>query len=226
MEINPASIFSSFNIKGMLGSAFNIIILVVIAGLVGGLAYMYFRWKSSKKSGIFKSIQWWEEIGGNLFPIREDKATEIIIPGTNLRVFYIKDKNMWLPRFSRGITSDKFFVAITKNKEMVNFTLRSIDKDLAKAKLTYDHTDMRWAAENLREFVKRNYKDKAVTWWKEYSGVIGVVIFVVVMTISLVTIIYFMRGIISDIGAVANSIAQSIDKINACSPGSGVVIQK
>lgn len=224
MELNLANLMSQLNIKGVLGNVFNFVALIVVAALVGGMVFMYFRWKKGKASGSFKEIQWWEEVSGQLIPVRKDKATEIIIPGTNLRVFYIKDKNMWLPRFSRGITQNTFFVAITRNKELINFTLQSIDDQLAKASLTYDHTDMRWAAENLREFVKRNYKDKATTWWKEFSQIIGVAIFIVFMTISLVTIIYFLKGVVQDIGVVANQLGVAIDKINACSPGSGVII--
>ena len=225
MAMNPTEFISSIDIKGMLGNIFNIVALIVIAGIVGGMVYGYFRWKKNKGSDVSKELRWWEEISGQLVPIRTDKAQEIIIPGTNLRVFYVKSKNMWLPRFSRGVTANTFFVAITKNKEMVNFTLATIDNDLAQASLTYDHTDMRWAAENLREFVKRNYKDKATTWWKEYSQVIGVIVYLVFMTISFVTIIYFMRGIVEDIGTVANTLAGAMEKINACAPGSGVIIK-
>ena len=116
-----------------------------------------------------------------------------------------------------------FFVALTKNKELVNFTLKTIDETRAKSDLSYDHTDMRWAAENLREFVKRNYKDKAVTWWKEYSHIIGIAIFIVIMTISMVTIIYFLRGAIRDIGSIASQLAKVAEQLNACSPGSGVI---
>ena len=225
MAFDLSGMVSGLNLGALFGKLINVAFLAVIVCLVGGMVFMFFRWKKGQKGGIYKEIHWWEDVSGQLVSTRIDKVTEIVIPGTNLRVFYIKDKNMWLPRFARGITLNKFFVAITKNKEMVNFTLKSIDNDLAKANLTYDHTDMRWAAENLREFVKRNYKDKATNWWKEYSTVIGVVIFIVFMTASLVTIIYFMRGMVADIGEVANGLSIAIDKINACSPGSGVVVQ-
>jgi len=224
MAIDPAAFISGIDIKGILGNIFNVISLIVIAGLVGGFVYMYFRWKKGKASGTLKEIRWWEEVNGQLAPVRTDKAQEIIIPGTNLKVFYVKDKNMWLPRFARGITLNTFFVAITKNKELVNFTLGSIDNELAQSKLTYDHTDMRWAAENLREFVKRNYKDKATTWWKEFSQLIGVVIFIVFMTISLVTIIWFMKGIVTEMGGVAAGLSDAVGKINACTPGSGIIV--
>lgn len=226
MAFNAMDIFSNIKVGAILNNIFNVVGLILIALLVGGCVFMYFRWQKRKKSGDLKEIQWWEEVSGQLVPVRKDTAKEIIIPGTNLRVFYIRDKNTWLPRFSRGITSNMFFVAITKNKELINFTLKSIDDHLAKGDLTFDHTDMRWAAENLREFVKRNYKDKAVTWWKEYAQVIGVVIFIVFMTISLATIIYFMKGMVEEIGVVVSNLADAIDKINACSPGSGVVISE
>lgn len=225
MALDPSSFFSGIDIKAILGNIFNIVLLIVLVLVAAGFVYMILRWKKQKGSEATKEIKWWEEVSGQLVPIRSDKAQEISIPGTNLKVFFVKDKNMWLPRFSRGITTNLYYVALTKNKELINFTLKSIDDELAKSNLSYDHTDMRWAAENLREFVKRNYKDKAVTWWKEYSQVIGVAIFVTFMTISLVTIIYFMRGIVEDIGAVANTLNVALDKMNACRPPptSGVI---
>lgn len=223
MDLNPASFLSSIDVKALFGTIFNFVAMIIIALLVGGMVFMYFRRKKTKKSGVHKDIRWWEEISGQLIPIRVDKAIEIIIPGTNLRVFYVKDKNMWLPRFTRGVTANTFFVALTKNKEIVNFTLKTIDECKSKADLSFDHTDMRWASENLREFVKRNYKDKATTWWKEYSGIIGVAIFIIIMTISLVTIIYFMRGIVTDIGGVASTLTHAMENINSCAPTSGVI---
>lgn len=217
------SMLSGLNIGAVLGNVFNFVAIIVAAALIGGMVYMYFRHKKGKQGGVFKEIRWWEEISGQLAPIRVDHAKEIIIPGTNLRVFYIKDKNMWLPRFTRGVTSNTFFVALTKNKEIVNFTLKTIDECKSKADLSFDHTDMRWASENLREFVKRNYKDKATTWWKEYQGVIGIAIFIIIMTISLVTIIYFMRGIVQDLGIVSSGLSQAMENINSCAPKSGVM---
>ncbi len=168
-------------------------------------------------------LYWFEEIGDVPMLIRIDKAEEIGVPGTNLKLFHIKSSNSWLPRFTRGITPTMFFIMVTKNKELVNFTLRGIEKDLAEAKLSYDHTDMRWAAENMREFVKRNYKDKAVKWWKEYAGVITTAIYILIMTFSFVIILFFLRGVVEDIGTVASSMNTAIDKLNVCSPGSGVI---
>ncbi len=197
------------------------IILFVIA-IFGGLAYFLMKKKKDKKTPM-KKIGWWEEVQGKLIPTEMDDAKEIIIPGTRLRVFYIKSKDMWLPRFTRGITKDLFYIAITPKREIVNFTLTSISEDMSKAGLEYDHTDMIWASENLREFIKRNYRDKSTPWWKAYQGVITTAIYIIILTFSFVVILYFMRELLNDIGGVANSVGGLIDKVNSCNPqGSGI----
>ena len=84
---------------------------------------------------------------------------------------------------------------------------------------------MRWAAENLREFVKRNYKDKAIPWWREYSGVIGTAALIMVFTVAMGVILYMMRGVVTDIGSFAGTMESALETVtNACTshPGSGV----
>lgn len=198
-----------------------IITFVVILGgivLLGTLAYFIFlKKKRLAKKGTMKKIGWWEESYGKLSPTIMDEAEEIIIPGTNLAVFFIKSKNYWLPRFSRAISKDLYYVTRTRNGEIVNFTLKGIEKDMKEAGLEYDHTDMKWAAENLREFIKRNYKDKAIPWWKEYKETISTAILLIVMTFCFVIIIFFMRDLAKDLASISGSVASYIDKINACS---------
>jgi len=197
-----------------------IIILIIVAG-----AIVFFIMKKAKEKKILmKKVGWWEEIQGKLIPTNMDKVKEIIIPGTRLRVFYIKSKDMWLPRFARGLTKDLFYVAITLNRELVNFTLGSLSEDMKTAKLDYDHTDMIWASENLREFIKRNYRDKSTPWWKAYQGVITTAIYIIILTFSFVIIIYFMRQMVGDMGGVLGGIERLLDKMESCNPsGSGLV---
>lgn len=152
-----------------------------------------------------------------------DEAEEIIIPGTILRVFYVRKKDLWLPRFNKGITKDLFYVAMAPNRRMVNFTLESLKDGLKEAKLELDHTDMLWAAENTREFIKRNYKDKSIKWWVAYQGVITTAIHILIMTFSFIIIIYFLRGIVTDIGGVASTLSQTLETSCQRAFDSGVV---
>lgn len=201
-------------------TGFMVLFMIVV---IGGLVFFYLKKRKEKQSPAMKKIGWWEDVQGNLIPTTMDNAKEIIIPGTRLRVFYIKSKDMWLPRFTRGITKDLFYVAITPKRELVNFKLKSIGETMEKAGLEYDHTDMIWASENLREFIKRNYRDKSTPWWKAYQGVITTVIYIVILTFSFVVILYFMREIVTDMGGVLNGIERLLDKMNACNPqGSGI----
>ncbi|KKM00317.1 hypothetical protein LCGC14_1805590 [marine sediment metagenome] len=155
-------------------------------------------------------------------PSRTDEVEEIILPGTILRLFYCKKRDLWLPRFSRGINKDLFFVGLTPTQQMVNFTIKGISEDLKTADLDYDHTDMIWAAENTREFVKRNYKDKSVKWWQLYQGVLTTAAYILIMTFSLVIIIYFMRGIVEDMGGLLGRIGGILEESCARTVTSGV----
>lgn len=205
-----------FNISGILSKVFFVILLVVFSTIAIGAMWFGFKFFKRKKATI--EVAWWEEIHNDLRPLTKDYAEEITVPGTSLKLFYVKDKDLWLPRFARSVDKNLFYVAITPEREIVNFTLGSLSKDRTKIGLHYDHTDMRWAAENAREFVKRNYRDKATTWWKEYKEVITLVLIIFMWTVSLAATIYMLSGLVQDIGSVASQVASYMDRVNACAP--------
>lgn len=197
------------------------LLMVALGGLFFGMWYIKNKHKKDKNSS---KVTWWVEVTGKkiMEPSRTDIVEEIILPGTVLRLFYCKKRDLWLPRFSRGINKDLFFVGLTPTQQMVNFTIKGLSEDLKNANLEYDHTDMIWAAENTREFVKRNYKDKSVKWWQLYQGVITTAAYIMVMTFSLVIIIYFMRGIVEDMGSLLGTIEQVLENSCARTVTSGV----
>ena len=221
--INLADFGIKFNIGDIADTLLTIGMIVIFVIAVSGIVFFLMKMKKKKKTPT-KKIGWWEDVQGKLIPTAMENVQEITIPGTRLRVFYIKSRDMWLPRFTKGLTKDLFYVAITPKRELVNFTLTSIGQDMEKAGLEYDHTDMIWASENIREFVKRNYRDKATPWWKAYQGVITTAIYIIVLTFSFVIIIYFMRQIVGDMGGILGGIERLLDKMESCNPkGSGIV---
>ncbi len=213
--INLSDFGFGFSLSGFLDSFLTFIMVIFMILVVGGMFFFFMKKKKDKQDPTKKKIGWWEEIQGRLIPTSMDDAKEIIIPGTRLRVFYIKSKDMWLPRFTRGLTQDLFYIAITPKREIINFTLKSISKDMAEAGLDYDHTDMIWASENLREFIKRNYRDKSVPWWKAYQGVITTAIYILILTFSFVVILYFMRELIGDIGNLISGVERLLDRMDS-----------
>ena len=210
------NILGGINVGGMLKSFTGFFLILGVVALLGiGIYFFLTKNKRISKKGLLRKISWWEEINGRLEPISMDEAEEIVLPGTNLRSFYIKAKNLWLPRFSRGVRKDLFYVTKTRNGELVNFVLKGIEKDMKEAGLEYDHTDMKWAYENVKEAIKRNYKDKATPWWKEYQGVISTAILLVVMTFCFVLIIFFMGSLMEKLGGLASSVGEYVKQ---CGP--------
>ncbi len=205
------------------------ILAIIILFAFGYLTY-HFLIKKSNQNKILKNLEWWEELP-NRGLIRAgliEIAEELTVQGTNLILFYVKSRDLFLPRFTRGVDNKTYFIGLTLNKEIINFNLKSFSEDLSQAELDYDHTDTKWAAENLREFVKRNYKDKSIPWWKEYKDLISTVVHIMINTFGFAVILYFVGGIVQDIGAVAGQMSQSIETLEqlCANPGSGIAPAK
>lgn len=223
MEIpNPIAGFNPSVIVDKIYFFFGIFLLAAAMGAL--FIGMWYIKNKHKKDASSMKVTWWVEVTGKglMEPSRTDVVEEIILPGTILRLFYCKKRDLWLPRFSRGINKDLFFVGLTPTQQMVNFTIKGISEDLKNAEIEYDHTDMIWAAENTREFVKRNYKDKSVKWWQLYQGVLTTAAYILIMTFSLVIIIYFMRGIVDDMGNLLGQIGGVLEQSCARAVTSGV----
>ncbi len=197
-----------------------IAILLAILGVC--VALIYYARKRNKDHQQPIKIGWWEEVGEHLEPSFQENVEEIIIPGTILRIFYGRKRNIWLPRFSRGVAKNLYYVAKTKNGQMVNFALGNLTHNLKEAKLEFDHTDMLWAAENSREFIKKNYTDKSITWWQLYQQTISTAALIFIFTLCFLAIIYFMRGIVTDIGGVAGQLGSVLEKACISAQGSGI----
>ncbi len=211
------------SMSGIVSGAGQFALLIFLFILVGGIFYAVYYLKKKKKS-YNKKIFWFEEVHGVIVPIGEDKACELIIPGTNINVFYIKDKDMYLPRPVKRMGKDAYWFVVKNNREIVNFTMKNINEEMTEANLDYDHTDMRYALTNLKDLIKRNYRDKSQPWWREYKDVIGLVVLIFVLTLSFIFIIGKVGTLIEQVGALIEHADQLI-KIAQTTSGSGVITQ-
>lgn len=175
-----------------------------------------------KKRKLFnKKIFWFEEIHGSVVPIDEDAATEMTVPGSDIRVFYIKKKDLYLPRPTIRMGKDAYWFVIKNNREIVNFKLKNINVEMKEANLDYDHTDMRYALTNLLALIKRNYRDKSQSWWREYKEVISLVILIFAMSLSFFFLIWQIGKLIDKVGALithADTLVKSAEALR----GSGI----
>jgi len=210
------------NFGGILSGVGTFILLLFMFAIVGGLFYYVYYLKKKKKK-FNKKIFWFEEINGAISPTGEDIACELIIPGTNITVFYIKAKDMYLPRPVKKTGKDSYWFMVRKNRELINFTMLNLNEEMTLANLDFDHTDQRYAQTNLKELIKRNYRDKSQPWWREYKDVIGLVVLIFVLTLSFIFIISRVGSLLDKVGVLIDHADQLIQVAKTTS-GSGVIV--
>jgi len=199
-------------------------LLLLFLFLIAGVIFYFAYYLKKKKKKYDKKIFWFEEIHGEMVPIGDDSACELTIPGSTLTVFYIKKKNMYLPRPVIRMGKNAYWFAIRNNRELVNFSMKNINKEMKEANLNYDHTDMRYALTNLKELIKRNYRDNSQPWWREYKDVIGLVILIFVLTASFVFLFSKVGTLINQVGALIEH-ADTLIKTLETKAGSGLVVK-
>lgn len=207
----------------ILGGVGQFVVIFLLFILVGGVFYLAYYLKKKKKK-YDKKIFWFEEVNNVPVPVGEDSACELTIPGTNINVFYIKAKDMYLPRPTKRMGKDSYWYMIKNNREIVNFALKNINEQMKEANLDFDHTDMRYALTNLQELIKRNYRDKSQPWWREYKEIISLIVLIFVLTLSFIFIISKVGTLIDQVGTLIEHADQLISLAETKTSTSGVII--
>lgn len=203
-------------LKGAVGFV-SILLLGILCAVI-----LFFVLKHRKDKVLYnKEIHWFEEVNGVFVPLDDDVAKELTIPGTNIQVFYIKKKDLYMPRLTKRMGKNSYWVGIKNNKEVVNFTLKNLNEDMTEANLDYDHTDMRYALTNLLDLIKRNYKDKSIPWWREYKEVISLVVLIFALSLSFFFLLYKVGALIDKAGLLIDHADQVVNTAYA-KGGSGV----
>lgn len=214
---------SKINVGGILSGLGKFALIVMVLAFFGGCMW-YFFYKQSQKKLYSKRIYWFEEINGYTVPVGENRAAELTIPNTDVKVFYIKERDLYLPRPTIRVGKDSYWLGIKNNREVINFRMKNINN--YEAGLEYDHTDQRYAKENLMELIKKNYKDKALVWWKEYKEVIALVVLVFVMSLSFFFIISKVGTLLDRAGTLIEAANNAVQSATAANTASGVTTVK
>lgn len=215
----------SINVSGILDKIYlfvGLFLLVVVFVAVCTVIYFVVK-RKNKKENIIK-IGWWEELPERLRPDKTEEVEEVLIPGTQLRIFYNKKDDHWIPRFGRPIDKNLYYAVRTKTGQVANFELKGLNKDKKYAELSIDHTDMLWAAENAREYINRNYRAKSKKWWDVYADKIAMAALMLIFTMCFVVIIFFMRGIVNDMSGVVGQVNQLVETARTLIPANSGVI--
>lgn len=205
-------------------------VLLIILGafailVVAGVITFNYYYKKKQKSQFKERIHIFKEVNGEDVPIDDDSAMEIYVPDSNVSLYYLKKRKLYIARPTRAMGKNAYWYTIRPNGEWVNFVLkRGSKKTFAEA--DYDHRDTRYAYINLKEIIKRNYKDKAVKWWKEYSHIITFIIVAFIFVLSSWIMLAKIGKVIGQLGPVAEGmkqVSENMLKVAGSCETSGVV---
>ena len=201
----------------------------VILLVVGGTTFLYY-FKKAKKKAFKSQIPIFKTVNGKPKRIGLDWAKELFVPDSNISLFYLKNYKIYLARPTRAMGSDEYWYSISENGEWVNFDMSFDPKENTMAETNYDHRDTRYAYVNMKDIIKRNYKDKSLVWWKD--PVIMNIISFVIMSIVFVgacwfliakigSLIHEVTNLISELGPISENIARAVQ--GAQNINSGVI---
>lgn len=198
-SLGVGSFFQGFSFSSI---ATWISIAVVAIGffiLVGMIVFGFYLRKAKKVTYKY-SIPIFQTINGKYSRIGIDKAREIFVPDTNISLFHLKSRRLYIARPTRWMGKDECWYTIAPNGEWVNFDLNANLEKSTLADIDYDHRDTRYAYVNLKEIIKRNYKDKNTKWWKEYAPMISFVVITFVFVAGLWILISQMGNLVAEFG--------------------------
>lgn len=160
---------------GIIFAAFLILIVAV------GIAFFYYI-RKAKKLSFKHQVPIFMSINGKHQRIGLDWAKELFIPDSNISLFFLKVHKIYLARPTRPMGKNEYWYSISENGEWVNFDLSTDPDQNTLASANYDHRDTRYAYVNLKEIIKKNYKEKALVWWKD-PVVMNIISFVIMSLI-------------------------------------------
>lgn len=160
--------------------------LLIFVGILvfGGLGFFVY-FKILNKKQFYITVNLFKFVNGRRFFIRSDKAREIVIPGTNVKLLKWKDMKIYSAYPTRAMGHDIYAYNINRFGELTNFDFGE-GEDETEAQMDFDHRDQTYAYLNLQQLINRNWKEKNVLgWWKENLPLITVIISSVLLILAM-----------------------------------------
>ncbi len=207
--------FGSFNVSGLVFWG-GIIFLAFIIMIVAGAVTFFYYGKKARKNAFRNQVPIFMNVNGKPHRIDLDWAKELFVPDSNISLFFLKKHKIYLARPTRSMGKYEYWYQISENGEWVNFDLSMNPDDNTLASTNYDHRDTRYAYINLREIIKKNYKDKALVWWKDpvVMNIISFVIMAIVFTGFIWFVIAKTGGLIEKVGVLIEKLEPIADKMS------------
>jgi len=121
-NIKGLEFLDKFNLSGILKNIGDFALLLILIAIGGGGVGLFLYYKK-QKTLYDQKLHFFEEVSGQMIPTEDLKATELIVPGTSIKVFYVKSKGLYLPRGTKKMGKKSYWYAIRNNRELVNFVM-------------------------------------------------------------------------------------------------------
>ena len=185
------SLHESLGISGI-GSIFKgggfiagTVLLIFLGILVFGVIGFFVYSKILKKKQFHITVNLFKIVNGRRFFIKSDKAREIVIPGTNVRLLKWKAMNIYSAYPTRAMGHNIYAYNINRFGELTNFDF-GVGEDETEATMDFDHRDQTYAYLNLQQLINRNWREKNVLgWWKENLPLITVIISTILLVLAM-----------------------------------------
>lgn len=163
------------------GTILLIFIGVLFFGVIGYFVYSKFL---SKKE-YYITVNLFKIVNGKRFFVKSDKAKELTIPGTNVRLLKWKSMGIYSAYPTRAMGNNIYAYNINRSGELTNFDF-GVGEDGTEAKMDFDHRDQTYAYLNLQALINKNYREKnTLGWWKENLPLITILLSTVLLLLAM-----------------------------------------
>ncbi len=163
------------------GTVLLIFVGIVVFGVIGFFVYR----KITDKKEFYITVNLFKIVSGKRFFIRSDKARELTIPGTNVKLLKWKDMKIYSAYPTRSMGNNIYAYNINRFGELTNFDFGE-GEDETEAKMDFDHRDQTYAYLNLQQLINKNYREKNVLgWWKENLPLITVIVSALLLVLAM-----------------------------------------
>lgn len=183
-----------------------IIVSIVVVGVIAGIIiWIYNRKLYNQKIWIFGKV------GGVPMLKYIDKGRLMAFGMAGDRLLRLKKMKKFLPPPQIQMGGNVYWFYEREDGEYINFSLEDLDEKQKEAGAYYVDTDMRMQRLGIEKNLRERMEKKG--FFEKYGQTIAGVIFIIMVTVSLVVLFSKLKdvsgsldGVASSVGAMANSV--------------------
>lgn len=165
----------------VVGTILLIFLGIIVFGIIGFFIYR----RMLDKKQFYITVNLFKIVNGKRFFIKSDKAKEIVVPGTNVKLLKWKSIGIYSAYPTRAMGHNIYAYNINRFGELTNFDFGE-GEDPTEAKMDFDHRDQTYAYLNLQALINRNWREKNVLgWWKENLPLIAVIVSTLLLVLAM-----------------------------------------